>query len=392
MNNKPSTFLFFGLTTLNSLPQRELGIALELAKRYDAVHYIELPSSTIGWLRNVYDRLFRPTTIDIKKSVKSLPDNFHVHVPPPVPTSLRTSLTPQLDRMIFRRWFRDELGQLDLADCVAWIMLPLWWKWYIDRSFFKPQLICYDIADNLEVFCRTKTAYKRMEYAHHLLLKEADMAFYSARGMKEHLEAVSSIEAHYLPNALANGFIDLADDEEYTLPKNNTIGFVGYFDDRWIDMELIERIIKEFRNNPIVLAGPMEQKYADRFGKYENVSMPGFISHSEITGYMKDFRVSMIPFRQNEITEVVNPLKLYEYSAAGLPVVAMSTPELSYYDDIISLAQDHETFIAQVKSALTQDDRAEWLRRKEFAKSNTWKGRIDTFTSMMDTHLEARTR
>jgi glycosyltransferase involved in cell wall biosynthesis len=58
------------------------------------------------------------------------------------------------------------------------------------------------------------------------------------------------------------------------------------------------------------------------------------------------FDVGLIPFRLTTLTAGVNPNKLYEYLAAGLPVVSTPfSPDVEADADVIALAGDAAGFV-----------------------------------------------
>jgi hypothetical protein len=63
------------------------------------------------------------------------------------------------------------------------------------------------------------------------------------------------------------------------------------------------------------------------------------------------FDVALLPFRVNELTLNANPLKVREYLAAGLPVVATAIPEVEQLGQCL-IARDAPEFLAQVRRAL----------------------------------------
>jgi hypothetical protein len=65
-----------------------------------------------------------------------------------------------------------------------------------------------------------------------------------------------------------------------------------------------------------------------------------------LPAYAKVFDVGLIPFRLNELTRAVNPIKLREYMSAGLPVVSTALPEVLRYRDFVSIAENAGDFIA----------------------------------------------
>ncbi len=69
------------------------------------------------------------------------------------------------------------------------------------------------------------------------------------------------------------------------------------------------------------------------------------------------FDVALIPFLENELTRATNPVKLYEYLAAGKPVVSTYLPELETVAAGLTLvARTPEDFEQAIERSLQQQD------------------------------------
>ena len=64
------------------------------------------------------------------------------------------------------------------------------------------------------------------------------------------------------------------------------------------------------------------------------------------------FDVAILPFVVNELTLAANPLKLREYLAAGLPVVATPLPEVVKLNGLVRTARTQEEFLDQIEAFL----------------------------------------
>jgi GT2 family glycosyltransferase len=74
-----------------------------------------------------------------------------------------------------------------------------------------------------------------------------------------------------------------------------------------------------------------------------------------------------------DLTLATNPVKVYEYLAAGKPVVAVDVPEMSQFDGLVRVARDHADFVAAVTAALDAPASAEdAAARRLFAEGQTW--------------------
>src|SRR5206468_5962694 len=82
-----------------------------------------------------------------------------------------------------------------------------------------------------------------------------------------------------------------------------------------------------------------------------------------------------IPFVINDITLATSPLKLYEYFAAGRPVISTPMPECAAFRDV-RIVSDAEEFSAALDSARgDRDDAAFSARLAQLAARNTWRAR-----------------
>jgi hypothetical protein len=92
------------------------------------------------------------------------------------------------------------------------------------------------------------------------------------------------------------------------------------------------------------------------------------------------FDVCIIPFLVNDLTLHTNPVKLYEYLAAGKPVVGTAMPELMVGEDLVHVGKDRGDFIAKLADAMaSRHDPAAAQRRIAYAMQQTWSDRVDRF-------------
>jgi Glycosyl transferases group 1 len=59
------------------------------------------------------------------------------------------------------------------------------------------------------------------------------------------------------------------------------------------------------------------------------VHLHGRVRHEELSEHAARWDVAMIPFLPGPLADTVDPIKVYEYLALGLPVVATGLPHLA---------------------------------------------------------------
>ncbi len=165
------------------------------------------------------------------------------------------------------------------------------------------------------------------------------------------------------------------------LPKPR-IGFYGTLRE-WVDFELIANIAKARPEWSIVLLG---QQLSDvsAVANLPNVHLLGARPHAELPAYCAGFDVGIIPYRTQERMAFVNPLKLREYLAAGLPVVSTPISEVERYPGLCQVARDASSFVGAIERVLRLDSRAARLARSAAMRDETWQSRVEVVARCVD--------
>jgi glycosyltransferase involved in cell wall biosynthesis len=121
-----------------------------------------------------------------------------------------------------------------------------------------------------------------------------------------------------------------------------------------------------------------------RFSSCNNVILLGGIAYAELSRYIEHCDVGFMPMNDHPFNATRSPMKLYEFAACGLPMVAKATPELKrrrlpfcfMYDSL-------SEFRTAIDQALAyQLDGTEEMRR--LAKERSW----DSITSQLLTFCD----
>lgn len=154
----------------------------------------------------------------------------------------------------------------------------------------------------------------------------------------------------------------------------------------WVDVDLLARVAFAYPSASLVLLGPVR---TDTTGlrKAPNTVFLGPRPYAELPAYLAHCDVALIPFRNNALTHYVNPLKLLEYMAAGLPVVSTALPHLAAVDGLVYCARTGEQFLMQVGQAMTEFTSELRLRCVTNAEANGWDKRADQFSDHLRSSL-----
>ncbi|MGH9869395.1 MAG: glycosyltransferase [Candidatus Polarisedimenticolia bacterium] len=164
------------------------------------------------------------------------------------------------------------------------------------------------------------------------------------------------------------------------------IGFFGLLAD-WVDLDIILAMARARRDWSFALIGKASTDLSPLRGE-PNVYLLGQKPYSALPGYCRGIDVGIIPFRMNDLTIRANPLKLREYLAAGLPVVATPLPEVRRYKDLVRLAYGADGFVQEVEAALAERGEDARRRRAQAMAAEGWEARVAEICEILTPRLE----
>jgi glycosyltransferase involved in cell wall biosynthesis len=108
--------------------------------------------------------------------------------------------------------------------------------------------------------------------------------------------------------------------------------------------------------------------------------------HAEIPAYIKAMDCCLNPYVTGELADHVSPLKLYEYLAAGKPVVSSAMPEAYKFRPHVRIANSYEMFLSECDAVLScipePDDTVQ--QRLELANTHSWEQRFQALEDTLD--------
>jgi glycosyltransferase involved in cell wall biosynthesis len=162
----------------------------------------------------------------------------------------------------------------------------------------------------------------------------------------------------------------------------------------WFDWELWEAAARVRPDWSFVLIGPpydgrMDAVHA-RVSSHPNMHYLGPKPYQSLPSYVTHCDVMAIPFVLNSITHSCSPVKLFEYMAAGKPVVASPMREILKYRSVL-FAETAENFVNQVEIGLSmREDPAYRQTLEREAQENTWRGRAETLLHAIESARSAQ--
>jgi glycosyltransferase involved in cell wall biosynthesis len=141
------------------------------------------------------------------------------------------------------------------------------------------------------------------------------------------------------------------------------VGAVGNLNDR-IDWALVEGIARSRARwsfvlvGPLYGAGPRTREAVARLRTLPNVHMLPEVKPDVLPAAIAGLDVGLILYAPGPGTLAINPLKLYQYLAAGRAVVSTPIPSVQALGDAVMFASTVEGFVGAIERALAEPDAA----------------------------------
>jgi glycosyltransferase involved in cell wall biosynthesis len=165
------------------------------------------------------------------------------------------------------------------------------------------------------------------------------------------------------------------------------VGFAGNFMPEKVDLELLEALAAARPDWTLLLIGPAEGTARGTLEQlaraHANVRWLGPKPYGDLPRYVAAFDVGLCPNRWNDYGRSCFPLKVYEYLAAGKPVVASGNPDLAALGPDVRLARGVEDVVATIGEVLEQRSQADRVRRMGLAAANTWDSRASRLLELV---------
>lgn len=251
---------------------------------------------------------------------------------------------------------------------------------------YNPGLIVFDSVDEpVHEFSSWRPYYHQAVASADLVLAASEKLYTRARDINPH--------TLLLPNGCDFDYFNRARYEPLAQPadlpdlKGAVIGYIGAIAS-WCNLELLEQVALAFPDCSLLMIGPLYN--VRNIPLLPNIHWLGYKDYEELICYARYFDVGIIPFKSGDMTEAVNPIKLWEYMALGIPVVSTALPEVWKYRELIYYSSQPVDFIHNVRRALKQENWERCEKRMALARRNSWMARAREMLQAITERMEAR--
>ena len=248
---------------------------------------------------------------------------------------------------------------------------------------FDDAVVVYDILDDLSIYDADESGMpeeRRVRSHHPSVMQSADVVVASAP------ELVATHRSEREDIMLVENGVE---PERFRAPQNRPstlehiagpiVGYHGAVA-RWFDFPLMQGVIEAMPETQFVVVGPVDAEAERSIGPLQAISnfhLLDPVPSDEIPGYVAAFDVGLVPFVVDDLTRAVSPLKMYEYLAARVPVVATPLP-VCVDHPLVATASTIDGFVEAIQSARADRGSEEFTKAADdAAQAASWDSRID---------------
>lgn len=262
------------------------------------------------------------------------------------------------------------IGQLlAWADCGSTVSVVNHPYWYGIACALPDSRLVYDCMDHHDGFGNNVQELSELEQ---LLFARSELVITTSTWLNDHVVRKGARTA-LVRNACDFEHFCLAPAEIYRdAAGRRIIGYYGAIAE-WFDIDLVAAVARAFPEELVLLVGADTIGAARQLKGIPNIEFVGEVPYARLPYYLHAFDVCLLPFKVIPLTLATNPVKAYEYLAAGKPLVTVDLPEMSQFDGLVSVAKTEDDFIAAVQQELQMSATGEAAKgRAEFAAQQTW--------------------
>lgn len=296
----------------------------------------------------------RETAENVLVVIPYLPTNIE-------PSKMEAALTDLVDELIYEE---------ELIDYTLWYYSP---KALSFSKHLEPKAVIFDYIDQLS-FAKDQLETQETE-----LLNRADIVFTSGQSLYESKKHCHH-NIHAMPNSIdythfSQGRLKLVEPDDQINIPHPRIGFYGVIDERF-NFDLLIRSADLKPEFHFVILGPVVNLDTRTLPRRPNIHYLGKKDYHVLPLYLAGWDSAIMPYKVNELTRFVSPMKTLEYLAAGKPVVSTNLADVMNpfgKKNLVHMANKPEDFIDAIELAFQDKNHPEWLDRVDhFLKDQSW--------------------
>ena len=237
----------------------------------------------------------------------------------------------------------------------------------------------YDVRDNWGEFAVVGAARWYDQDVERYVVNNVEACCCVAAPLRDKIQGFTTNKTvHLNPNAFDVLFLK-PENRGRVAPRKGPkiVGYFGHLTPAWFDWKRLNAVARLLPEWTFEVVG----RDAEGHGDLErNICLSGPKSHAELNEITQRWRVAMIPFKMGPLADGVDPIKIYEYLAMGLPTVSFRMPQIHEYPYVFPVYSVEEFAEKIVEASEVSIDRE---AIDMFLSANTWEIRVDEMLSLL---------
>ena len=313
-------------------------------------------------------------------------DGLHVLSPLVLPLHANP-LARRINGWLLPALVRRAARRLGMDEPILWAYVP---QAEVLLAALRPEIVVYHCVDDMAA--QQGIDGPSFRASEQRFAARADLVLASAPALAQRLGAIAR-NVLYVPNvadvelfssALRDGPIDAGMAQ---LPSPRIV-FTGALVRTKLDMGLLLVLAESRRDWSFALVGPTgpgdPRADMSALAAQPNIYLLGPRPYEELPSVLRDADAGLIPYAINQLTRSIFPMKVYEYLAAGLPVIATPLPALAGVDGVATAA-DAAGIAALIEEALAKDSPEHKAARAQEAEAHSWERRLEEIGTAVET-------
>lgn len=277
--------------------------------------------------------------------------------------------------------------RLGMRDPVIWLTGPVVMR---TADGFPGALVVYDAMDEWLALPEMEAMRPLVDESYARIRERADVVFAVSRRLMERFSG-GRPQAYLVPNAVDGTRFDAAGEMPADLAAipGPRVGYVGMLQQR-IDTGLVAKLAGLMPNTSFVFVGPvLEPEHFEPLRRFGNVHFLGPRPSAVVQDYLTHLDACFLPHLDTELTRNMDPLKLYEYIAAGRLTVA-SDVAFEQPPELVRRAADADEFAEHLRAAIDGTWSCDPELRESHLRRSTWPERVDRMLGYVADARDAR--
>ena len=318
-------------------------LAKSLINKGHSVNHISTPVSLIHFFKGKQGReKFFYALLENKKKTRF---GFLDHIPITITPLGYSDVLDKINHWVVNRQIRKITGEnIELI----FIDQPLL---YSSLDLFKNAAKIYRPTD---LYTEMATGGRRFEAPEKKCIEKVSGVISTSIKVDQHISALTNKPRLTIKNGVDYDLFQQNEEiNEAPIEKASGCVYIGSIDFRF-DLELAKKLACRYPEFQFDYFGPILIDI-NSTDLPENMRFPGPIPYKQIPLTLRKYKVSIIPMNKHPANEGRSPMKLYEFLAAGLPVLSRRTQSISeevspgilLYENNADIYQKFEQLIEQ---------------------------------------------